>query len=389
MVKKKICIVRAGDVTFISRIHRTALALQERGNYDVTIVSITPRDNLKRRDYPYQMNYIDIKARAIRSSIFSVLRIVEGLIKLFFSALKQKADLYIAIGIEDLVIIYFVTKLTGAKFIYSANELEGDRKRASNLKLNQKLNNVVIKVERFILKKAECVIAADIERAKLMERWYKLDKVDVVRNVPIPEEIAESDLIRKKLNIPEDQKVLLYQGLLASGRGLEVAIEACSKIKSDNSHLVFLGFITDSYKEKLVRLARENNLDRFHILPPVPWRELLFWTKSADISLALIENVSISYYLAAPNKLYESIMVGIPYIASDFPEIRHVQRVAKSGILVDPENVNEISKAIDKLISNSFYYKQCIENSRQARHVFNWNNEKIKLLNIVDRILLA
>ncbi|RZS99298.1 glycosyltransferase [Aquimarina brevivitae] len=387
-MKKKVCILRSGDITFISRIHRTALALQESNKYDVTTLSITPRDNVKRRDYIYKMSYVDIKSRVFKSSIFSILRICEGLTKLFFKALKQKADLYIAIGIEDLIIVYLISKLTAAKFIYSANELEGDRKRVANKKLNRSLNNFIISLERKMLIGAESVIAADIERAKLMQRWYKLDTVEVVRNVPIPENISSSDLIRKKLDLPQNQKILLYQGMLSPGRGLEVTIKACSEIESEDFCLVLLGFISNTYKEKLLDLASQYNFNRLYILPAVPWRELLYWTKSADVSIVLIENVSISYYLAAPNKLYESIMVGVPYIASDFPEINHVHTISKSGVLVDPENITGISKAIHKLINDQLFYEECVENSLKAKNIFSWDVEKEKLLRIINNIFL-
>lgn len=386
-MKKKVCILRSGDITFISRIHRTALALQESNNYDVTTLSITPRDNIKRRDYVYKMKYVDIRSRVFKSSIFSALRIFEGLTKLFYRALKQRADIYIAIGVEDLVIVYIVSKLTKAKFVYAANELEGDRKRVVNRALNARLNNIVIKAERFMLKSAGCVIAADIERARLMEDWYKLDKVEVVRNVPIPECLSESNLIREKLEIPEEQKILLYQGLLSPGRGLEVTIKACSKIQAADFSLVLLGFITDTYKQKLLNLAEEHDFKRLYILPAVPWRELLYWTKSSDISMVLIENVSISYYLAAPNKLYESIMAGVPYIASNFPEIKHVHKISKSGILVDPENIDQISEAIRRLIQNKPFYEECVQGALKARNIFNWDVEKKKLLDIVDQVI--
>ncbi|MFI1772643.1 glycosyltransferase [Thalassobellus citreus] len=388
-MKKKICILRAGDVTYISRIHRTALALQETGNYYVTVLSIAPRDKTKRENYTYKMIYIDIKSRVLKSSVFSILRIIEGLTRLFFKTLKQKADIYIAIGVEDLIIAYIISKLTGAKLVYSANELEGDRKRVGNEKLNRKLNNVVIRIERGILKSAKSVIAADVERAKLMEKWYKLSKVEVIRNVPLLEEIPRSNLIREKFQIPKQQKILLYQGLINYGRGIEVAIEACSKAKSKNFCLVLLGFITPAYKKELIDLAKKINFKRLYIIPAVPWRELLFWTKSADVSIVLIENVSISFYLAAPNKIYESIMVGVPYIASDFPEINHVHDISKSGILVNPENIVEISKAIDRLIEDLPFYNECIENALQARNVFNWGKEKKKLLDIMEELNLA
>ncbi|WP_242134060.1 glycosyltransferase [Aestuariivivens marinum] len=388
-MKKKICIIRSGDITFISRIHRAAEALQESNKYDVETLSITPRDGVKRIDYIYKMQYVDIKSRVLKGSVFSIIRIFEGLAKLFFRALKQKADLYLAIGLEDLVIVYIISKINGAKFIYSANELEGDRRRLSNEKLNTKLNQIVISAERMILKKAEQVIAADIERAKLMEKWYKLKHVEVVRNVPVPMDISRSNLIRQKLNIPKDQKVLLYQGMLSKGRGLELAIEACSKTPLNNFCFVLLGFISETYKKELKDLAKKNGFEELYFIPPVPWRELLYWTKSADISIVLIENVSISYYLAAPNKLYESIMVGVPYIASDFPEINHVHNVSQSGILVNPENVEAISKAIEKLLEDKSFYDECVYNSLEAKNIFSWDNEKKRLLEIVDKVNFA
>lgn len=385
-MKKKICIIRASDITYISRVHRTAQALEESGKYDVCVLSIIPRDDKKRIDYPYKMKYVSIKTRAFKSSFFSIIRIIEGLIRLFFSARKQKADIYIPIGIEDLVIVYIISKFFKTKFIYSANELEGDRKRTGNQKLNALLNRTVIKIEKFMLKKADIVIAADLERARLMEKWHGLDKVEVIRNVPIHQNITNKNLIRNHLKISKDFKVVLYQGLLSEGRGLEVSIEACSQAKSRKFYLVFLGFITEEYRNKLMDLAKELDFDRFHILPPVSWKDLLFWTKSADICMVLIEHVSISYYLAAPNKLYESIMARVPYIASNFPEINHVHEVSRSGILVDPKSTKEITKALDKLISDPLFYSECVENSNNARDIFNWDKEKIKLLNLVSQI---
>lgn len=307
--------------------------------------------------------------------------------RLFLSAKKEKADIYIPIGIEDLVIVYLISKFTKTKFIYSANELEGDRKRIRNKKWNGFLNRQVIKIEKWMLRKSDGVIAADLERAKLMEKWYGLDKVEVIRNVPIYADIVKEDLIREKLGISPESKIVLYQGMLSPGRGLEVSIQACARSSFRNeTHLVLLGFISEEYKTRLSKIADDCGYGNLYFLPPVPWKELLFWTKSADISLVLIENVSISYYLAAPNKLYETIMAGVPYIASNFPEIQHVHEVAKSGILVNPENVDEITKALDKLFEDRSLYDSCVVSSQFAKTVFNWSVEQKKLLQIMDNV---
>jgi len=385
-MKKKVCILKTGDVTFISRIHRTAQALQETNNYEVTIVSITPRSKIKEDGYSYKMLYVDVKSRVLKNSIFTPIRILEGLFKLFIIALNQRANIYVAIGIEDLISIYFISKLTDSKFVYSANELEADRKRVSNNKLNIWINKIVVFFEKRVLKSAQSVIAADTERAKLMQQLYDIKKVEVIRNVPIPEDIPASDLIRKSLDLPKSNKILLYQGMLSQGRGLEAAIKACSGTSLRKLCLVLLGFISESYKKELIDLAKQNSFNKLYFILPVSWRELLQWTKSADISIVLIENISRSYYLAAPNKLYESIMVGVPYIASNFPEIKHVHSITKGGILVNPENITEISEAIYKLIENDEFYKKCQLNELKAKEIFNWGVEKRSLIEIFDKI---
>lgn len=389
-MKKSICIVRASDITFISRIHRTALALEESGKYNVSVLSIMPRSSVISTDYPYKMIFVSIKSRVIKGSFFSLIRVIEGLVKLYFNAAKEKANIYIPIGIEDLIIVYIISKFFSIKYIYSANELEGDRKRIKNRKINNFLNRMVIRAEKLMLRNADSVIAADYERAKVMEKWYGIEHVETIRNVPIYEDILKKNIIREKLGISQESKILLYQGMLSPGRGLEASIKSCAISESRCIiQLVFLGFITDEYKNTLLKIADEYKFNNFHILPAVPWEELLFWTVSADISLVLIENVSISYYLAAPNKLYETIMAGVPYIASNFPEIKHVHEVSKSGVLVNPEKIDKISKAIDRLVQDETFYNNCIKATISARNIFNWNLEKKKLLNLLNKINLS
>jgi glycosyltransferase involved in cell wall biosynthesis len=381
---KTISIVKAGDVTFISRLHRLAASLETISIYKVNLISIEPRDLPVSEVYKYNSIKVPIKLRKYSSIFFLPLRVIEGFWRVFRACLSSKSDLFIAAGFEDLFLVWIASFFLKANFIYIANELEGDRNRVRNPKLNKRVNKLVIRLERLILKKAKYTIAADYERAKVMEDWYGIDKIEVLRNVPNFQDIENKGLIKSKLNLAESDKVLLYQGIVAPGRGIEVGIKGCAGIESDRIHFVILGFYTEGYKKKLLKVAEESNFKNIHFLEPVPWKELLSWTASCDISFVLIENISISYYLAAPNKLYETIMVNKPYIASDFPEIRRVHAIANSGIIVDPENVIAISGAIKKLLEDQGFYDKCVSNSKIVRKELNWEVEQNKLFEFVE-----
>ena len=361
--------------------------MQECENYSVSIVSINPKNDCYSESYPYETIGINIESRVIKSKFFFIFRVIEGIFKLYYTAKKLNADIYIAITVEDLLVAYTITRFSKAKLVYNANELEGDRKLFRTKFLQSLINKIIRSIESYILKSTDSVIAADIERGKVMEKWYGIKEVEIIRNVPIYQDNITTNLIRETLSINNETKVLLYQGAMGLGRGLEQSILACANVNNQQFILVLLGDINNNYKNTLLNLANDNGfVQRLCFIPAVPWQDLLFWTAGADISLVLIENISLSYYLAAPNKLYESIMANTPYIASNFPEINHVHTIAKAGVLVNPENIDEITSAIESFFDDDTLISRCKANASIAKEIFNWDIEKIKLISIIDNL---
>ncbi|MCB0731157.1 MAG: glycosyltransferase, partial [Ignavibacteriae bacterium] len=103
--------------------------------------------------------------------------------------------------------------------------------------------------------------------------------------------------------------------------------------------------------------------------------ELLNYTAGADIGLALIENISISYYYALPNKLFEYIMAGIPIFASNLPQMKKVIDEYNVGKYVDPENENEMIKNLEELIKDQKLLSDFSANCKKASKILNWENE--------------
>lgn len=384
----KLCILKLSDVTHISRVHRCALALAQAG-YDVSVLSVEPRNPSHQPELPYRTVAVPVRSRALPYRFFLPVRAMEGFLRLLGQAFRARADVYLAHNWESLVIAYLVTRINGAGLVYNSDELEAGRNPTQRSLFWRALSTLKKSTEGLLCRRCDAVIAADYTRAALMQEWYGLEHVGVVRNIPLLWQGSADDRIRSSLNLSKDSAVLLYQGSIGHGRGIEICIEALEALGRENAHLVLLGFVTDAYRQKLESLAGERGVEeQVHFLAPVAWTELLDWTASADISMVLIENTCLSYYCAAPNKFYETIMVGVPYVASDFPEMRRVHETVQGGILVDPSNLESVVSAVEALLADPEARGRM---GKQARAValaqLNWETEQVRLLDIVCDVL--
>ena len=78
------------------------------------------------------------------------------------------------------------------------------------------------------------------------------------------------------------------------------------------------------------------------------------------------------------------MMAHVPVISCDFPEIKKVVNETKTGLVVDPHNAADIARAVNKLVKDEALRNSLSENTKHAKEIYNWNNEKAKLIDIYD-----
>ncbi|MDL2122042.1 MAG: glycosyltransferase [Deltaproteobacteria bacterium] len=78
----------------------------------------------------------------------------------------------------------------------------------------------------------------------------------------------------------------------------------------------------------------------------------------------------------------------IPVIASDFPLWKEIVEGAGCGICVDPLNLEEIARAVNRLLTDNELAAAMGANSRRAvEEVYNWQNEERKLLDLYQELI--
>jgi glycosyltransferase involved in cell wall biosynthesis len=130
--------------------------------------------------------------------------------------------------------------------------------------------------------------------------------------------------------------------------------------------------------------------DRVHILPPLPFDQLVHAASLATVGIVPLAGVDLNYLLGDTNKLHEYLMAGVPVIASDLPEVRRVvtQGEPHVGELFDPTDSSSIAEAYRRVVSSPESYRRRREEARRiARERHHWGVEEQHLVRVYDRLL--
>lgn len=269
-------------------------------------------------------------------------------------------------------------RATSAQLVYDSHELHTGRNNMGPLR---RYTNSLW--EGRGVKSADAVIAASRSYARAIAERYGIDDPAVVQNAPRYVEYVDPLDLRCELGIARDMRIILYQGTIQEGRGLEQAIDALDEL--DRCVLVIIGH--GHHRAALRQMVAARGLQsKVRFFGPVPNEDLIRWTASADVGLCTIQKTSPSYYYSLPNKLLEYAMAGIPTVASDFPEMARVVCETGMGEVCDPGDIKATARAIRTVIDDSARNETYRRAARDAAKRYNWEVEGAVLLDIYEAL---
>lgn len=298
---------------------------------------------------------------------------------LFNELNKTNSQIYIAEDIYTLPLVCFFAKIRRAKLYYNSREFYAFLGGLRNRKF---LQTIIRAIEKIFIKMTDNVLVTGEGDADFLQEYYGITNTVVIRNLPLYKKSENRIDLRIKLNIPQDDKILLYQGVILEGRGFTPILEAMSKVSG--YHLTVLG--SGPFQLHYQKIAKDLHVnDRVHFLGSIDQSELIDYTASADIGLALIENISKSYYYALPNKLFEYIMAEVPVFCSDLPQMKKIVEDYNVGRVVNMNNENHLIEVLEEFSTADEDFQKYSKNCKSASAELNWEKEyeKVKYLFIV------
>ena len=359
---KRILISVTNDLTTDQRVEKTCEVLSEIG-YDVLLVGRKLKKSL-----PIQRNYKTIRFRLLFNKGF--LFYAEFNIRLFIFLLFTKKDLLFSNDLDTLLPNYIIGKLQNKKLVFDSHELFSEIPELVN---KQQVKNVWLFLEKTIIPKLQNVITVSDSIKNHYHNLYGISAI-VIRNIPKIKKISQ-----KNFEIDaEGKKVILYQGSVNIGRGIELMIDTMALLDEYLFIVIGDGDILEQLKEKVSNLSLHDKVKFIGKKTPEELKEL---TPNATIGMSLEEDLGLNYRYALPNKVFDYLHANVPVIVADLPEMRSLIKKHPIGEILTERTPKTLAKIIIYM-TNISYEKEL----KTAKKELNWSKEKEKLISIFSKL---
>lgn len=368
-----ICMLVTSDLTRDPRVQKEANTAHE-GGYKIVVLCRECEGEVM----PYRVDALDIERPERR--IQKYIERIRFNLSLINKVRKYKPKLIHANDLDTLPGGFIAAKLTGAKLLFDGHELYSSVGRDVG-KLGQQLLFVL---EKLLVRQADAVVTVSDNLADAMAVDMGIEKPYVVLNaVPY---VDTSGMTPKEWTKQfGGKKIVLWHGKYVKNRSLHEAIMA-AKYLPDDVALVFRGY--GPLEDELRQFVKEQGLtEKVHFVPPVAMFDLVEYAVGADIGLFPCDPTLLSIQYAAPNKIFEYIMAGLPCVATDTAEVRRILSKYSLGETFRPNDSEDMANVIVEMLSKGEELEKIKVRSLKAARDYSWDLEGEKLMNIYGELL--
>ena len=256
------------------------------------------------------------------------------------AALARPARLVWASDLHVLPAAAAAARRHGARLAYDAREWYAGVDSAAGRPL---VGRVWAAVEARFAPRCDAVFTVNDAIADRIAAARHIARPVVLHNVADTPPMPRTGALRRRLGLPDDQPLVLYQGLFRPGRGLPHLVRAMADVP--DAALVLIG--EGAQEDEIRALASRLLPGRTHVLPFTPPRALAALTPDADMGALALEPLTESLRLALPNKLFEYAAAGVPVLAgAGIVPLRAAVEAHGAGVVADPEDTPALAAAI-------------------------------------------
>lgn len=359
--KHIVCTV-TNDLRTDQRMHRICSTLVQAG-YKVTLIGREQRDS-----YPLsRQHYQQVRLRCFtnRGPLFYL----EYNIRLWRCLLKIRPDVINPVDLDTLMAANWTVNQLKIPFLFDAHEYFTEVPELSGASLKKW---IWTKVGKLAIPKAAAAYTVNTSLADILGEKYGV-LFHVIRNLPFKDEEPK---------IENNEKRLIYQGVLNKGRCIEYYIDMMEHLDPQISlHIYGEGDLSNTLRE---RAKQSSASERIIFHGKITPEALKIETRKAWLGLNLLESESLNYKYSLANKFFDYLNAGVPSINSPLPEYERI--IEASGIGVTT-SIEDLANQITHLLFDASAYNRIKKNIEVSKEQYTWEKESKKLISIYKEVL--
>ncbi len=340
----------------------------------VTLIALRENDS-----YPRERTEDGIRVRRVlvRRRRFSKVRYAEYFLRASLAGLRSGADVFHCHDLDTLVPAVIASRFGRTPLVYDSHELFTE---THFLRGREREKRIWSGIERGLIRFAVRVITVSQPIVEELVKRYDIKEPLLVMNRPVYHPPPAPRPLPVDLG---GEPLLLCQGYLQEGRGLETLIRAMEGVRRGRLVLLGDGEEGKTLSAQVQKLGLE---EKVFLLPAVPIEDLPPLTASATIGLIAYSGESLNFRYALPNKFFEYLMAGVPVLSSPLPEIVRLVKEHGVGEIVDPPTPERFAGAINALLDDPDKMAEMKSRCAEAAKTLHWGPEEEKLLALYREI---
>ncbi len=257
--------------------------------------------------------------------------------------------------------------LINVRLVYYPFELYGEQlSKFSQRWLDTEIN--------LLSEQVDAIITQNDERAKIYsDERHSHIKPAIVHNYKPARRVNKTGKLRSLLGIPEDKRIVLYEGILHVGRALDRLVQAAAYLP-DDTIMVFLGELKGGWTTTVKPLLSNPELAKKIVVGPcLKQDDLLEYIADADVGMIIYDPVVRNNIYCEPGKLSDYVFAGVPVAASNLPTLGPVIQDHKIGSTFDSPDPQAIAMAINEVLD--LPSDHWTESMQQAQQKFTWETQ--------------
>lgn len=260
---------------------------------------------------------------------------------------------------------YLLGKLFGIPSVREMNGIVADEARITGRGDSFSLR-VIDWIERSGIRKADRIIVVTPRMKELLENDYRVPGNGIV----VVENGANTDMFRpmstteaqKALDLDPRHRYVCFVGSLSQWQGVDYLIRAAPAVLEKVPATCFLIVGDGVMKDELTMLAEQLGVsDNVVFVGRAPYQRVPLYINASDVCSVPKTVTRVGY---SPLKLHEYMACGRPVVATRTKGFEVLEE-KRAGLLVDPENPEDLADAIAELLGNPQRAKHMGESGRE------------------------